>query len=153
MRAKQSLTVAVILSSLVGPPAHSSEKIDFNRDIRPILSDRCFPCHGPDEEAREAELRLDVADDQAGPFGDRDGSTPIRAGDLSGSELWNRIISEDSEEVMPPADSHVEALTEAQKELIKRWILEGAEYLDFWSFVPPQSQAVPQVRNRYWNST
>ena len=118
----------------------AEEKVDFNRDVRPILSDKCFQCHGPDEESRQGDLRLDIADEEAGPFRVQGGTQAIKPGDLQASTIWHRLTTDDEYEAMPPQDSHKEPLTDEQKSLIKQWILEGAEYEDF-SFVEPKKKS------------
>ena len=113
---------------------------DFNRDIRPLLSDRCFACHGFDAKAREADLRLDTPE---GAFAKRDGSPPaIVPGRPDESLAWQRIVSTDPDEVMPPSDSHLK-LSESEKNLLKRWIAAGAEYQPHWSLVRVEKPAVP----------
>jgi hypothetical protein len=121
-------------------------RLEFNRDIRPILSENCFACHGFDAKARQAELRLDVAD---AAYANREGVTPIVPGDLASSEVWRRITSEDEAEMMPPPDSH-KSLTAAQKEVLRRWIEEGAVYAKHWSFIPPAKAALPKVADEAW---
>lgn len=115
--------------------------IQFNRDIRPILSETCFHCHGPDEHGRRADLRLDTPD---GAMEDLGGYAPIVAGDLEKSEAWQRIISDDADALMPPPESHL-VLSEDQKQLIRRWIEEGADYEGHWAFVPPARSPVPDI--------
>src|SRR6185503_13471090 len=117
------------------------KKFDFNRDIRPILSENCFQCHGFDEKARQAELRLDVAESA---LAKRDSATPIVPGRPEESEVWRRITSADESEMMPPPDSH-RVLKPEQKETLKRWIEQGAPYAKHWSFIPPQKAAVPEA--------
>ncbi|MFN7565154.1 MAG: PSD1 and planctomycete cytochrome C domain-containing protein, partial [Prosthecobacter sp.] len=107
----------------------------FNRDIRPILSENCFACHGFDPKHREGDLRLDTFE---GATEDRDGARGIVPGDLSKSDAWQRIISEDKDEVMPPPKSHKPPLTAKQRETIKAWIEQGAKYEAHWAFIPPQ---------------
>lgn len=104
--------------------------VDFRRDVLPILSENCFACHGFDEKAREADLRLDVADPS-------DDATAIVAGKPEDSELMNRILSIDPDLIMPPPESE-KTLTETQKEVLSRWIAGGAAYAKHWSFEPPQ---------------
>jgi hypothetical protein len=111
----------------------------FNRDIRPILSDNCFACHGPDKNHRKADLRLDVRDDAVK-------AKAIVPGKPAASELFARVTSTDADSVMPPPDSH-KKLTAAQKELLRRWIAEGAAYQGHWAYTPVARPAVPQVRN------
>ena len=115
--------------------------IRFNRDVRPILSENCFACHGQDAKHRKAKLRLD---ERAEALADRDGVRAIVPGDLEKSEAWARIISKDEDEVMPPPKSH-KKLTLEDKDVLKRWIEQGAEYEVHWSFTAPQKQQVPKV--------
>ncbi len=114
------------------------QEVSFNRDIRPLLSDRCFHCHGPDAGDRQAGLRLDQAD---GPEGSHEFA--IEPGSPEDSELWNRITSDDPDLVMPPPDGHKQALSEKEKQLFRRWIEQGAEYESFWAFVTPTMPEVP----------
>ncbi|MCW1912093.1 PSD1 and planctomycete cytochrome C domain-containing protein [Luteolibacter sp. GHJ8] len=108
---------------------------DFNREIRPILSDRCFACHGFDAKAREAELRLDTPE---GAFKDK----AIVPGNPDESLAWQRIVSTDPDEVMPPADSHLK-LSAEEKALLKRWIESGATYQPHWAFMRVERPALP----------
>ncbi|MFT4642130.1 MAG: putative membrane protein [Verrucomicrobiales bacterium] len=108
--------------------AASAGEIDFNRDIRPILSDNCIFCHGPDEAHREAKLRLDTLE------GAREVIVP---GEPNKSALIDRIFSKDPDERMPPPDSAKELDTE-ERELLKRWIVEGAVWKDHWAYVSPE---------------
>ena len=112
---------------------------DFTRDIRPILADKCFACHGPDANTREAKLRLDTHE---GATGGGSGTQAIVPGDLDNSEAWIRILSQDPDEVMPPPDSHKE-LSPAEKDLLKQWIIEGAAYEEHWAFIPPRKPVIP----------
>ena len=130
--------------------ADDHDVVSFNRDVRPLLSDRCFACHGPHAAKREAKLQLDIPDGDQGPFHPRDGHLVIKPGDLESSELWLRLISNDSSLQMPPADSGKKPLTEEQRELVRRWILQGANYEKFWSFEPPRQQVLPSVNNAAW---
>ncbi|PHS03333.1 MAG: chromosome segregation protein [Blastopirellula sp.] len=144
--------VIVTLSALVSHNSIKAAPINFNRDIRPILSDRCFHCHGPAEEHREADLRLDQPDGEQGALSDRDGSTAVKPGDLEASALWHRITTEDEGEQMPPSDSNKPALSLKEQQLFKQWILEGAKYDDFWAFIPPKRTDTPQVKNEAWRT-
>src|SRR5436190_13997920 len=112
-------TVAASLGAGVLSSASAAAKGQFNRDIRPILSDNCFSCHGIDAKKREAKLRLDTA----GGLLEKgeSGAIPVVAGDLAKSEVWLRVNSDDKDEVMPPPKAH-KTLTAAQKDTIKRWI-------------------------------
>jgi hypothetical protein len=131
-------------------PASAGElgKVDFSRDIRPILSDKCFTCHGPDAAKRKGKLRLD---DQASAFGNQTKSKKpaIVPGKPEASQLIARIFSTDDDEVMPPRDSHKQ-LTEAQKQKLKDWIASGAKWDMHWAFVTPRKPAPPDVQNRGW---
>ena len=117
---------------------NSGEKISFNRKVRPILAASCFSCHGPDEESREADLRLDSRDAaiEHGAF-DLD--------DLADSAVLNRIFSTDPDEQMPPPGSG-EGLSDDQKQLLKDWILEGASFEKHWAFVKPIRPEVPEAK-------
>ncbi len=116
--------------------ARAAEKIEFNRDIRPILAENCFRCHGPDRNARKADLRLDRREEavKAGA---------IVPGDVEKSKLVQRILAGDAEKLMPPPEAK-KSLQPEQKELLRRWIAAGAEYQPHWSFLPvPRNVAVP----------
>src|SRR5947209_8152672 len=111
-----------------------AQRIEFNRDIRPILSDRCFTCHGPDATHRQAGLRFDL----------EGGANKVQ------KELLRRISSMDPAERMPPPDSGEAALTAQQIELFRAWFAQGAPWQPFWSFTPPKKPASPVVRNAEW---
>jgi hypothetical protein len=127
-------------------PAQAGPGIQYDRDIRPILSDRCFKCHGPDEQQRQAGLRLD--DESAFKPADS-GSTAVVPGKPDASELVRRIFSEDAGQRMPPPDSGKE-LSAAERELLRQWIAAGAEHRRHWSFVPPQCPRLPKVKDTGW---
>lgn len=122
-------------------------KVDFNRDIRPILSDKCYACHGFDEQERKSGLRLDVRDAALEPA--KSGYAAIVPGDLTESELVRRIVTEDADDLMPPAKTG-KPLTAAEIALLKQWIAEGAEYQAHWSFVAPTRPALPEVSQAGW---
>jgi hypothetical protein len=124
----------------------SGRKIQYARDIQPILSANCFLCHGPDQRNRKAGLRLDLPEEAVKKL--KDGTRAVVPGDAKASELTARIFSTDSDR-MPPAKSH-KVLKEAEKQLLKRWIDEGAEYQKHWAFIPPQRPALPEVKNKSW---
>lgn len=118
-------------------------------EVRPILSDKCFACHGPDGGKREAGLRLDTAEGSAAPLKDSQGSA-IVPGDPEKSAAWQRILSKDPEQVMPPPSSHL-TLSDEEKDVLRRWIEGGAKYEPHWSFQPlPEVVAVPQVKDATW---
>ena len=129
------------------PQAISGAAIDFNREIRPILSDACFPCHGPDASARKAGLRLDLRAVAVQPA--ESGEVAIRPNQAAQSELVRRIFSEDRDEVMPPRKSH-RSISLRQKELLRDWINQGAPYAEHWSFLPPKPAALPAVQRPDW---
>ena len=128
---------------------YGGEPLNFGRDIQPILSDRCFACHGQDAQAREGELRLDQRD--AALAGGENGKV-IVPGDPDASELVRRILTEDPDDRMPPP-KHKKPLTEEQKKLLVRWVREGAEYSRHWSFEPIKSHAPPAVSAGAWPRT
>ncbi|MEZ5941492.1 MAG: PSD1 and planctomycete cytochrome C domain-containing protein [Planctomycetaceae bacterium] len=135
-------SIVALLLAGVSPLAAQQKAVDFKRDVRPILSDKCFACHGPDEKSREGGLRLDQ---RAGAFGTADSEEPvIIPGDVDKSLLIQRISSDDENERMPPPD-HGKPLTAAEIELLKRWVANGAKWEDHWSFVVPTKPEVPQV--------
>ncbi len=124
------------------PTKPDTSGIEYNRDIRPILVENCFPCHGPDSAARKADLRIDQ----------RDAAIELKAivpGKPADSEMIRRILADDPHELMPPAKSN-KKLKPAQKELLKKWIAAGAVYEPHWSFIAPKRPALPQVRDKKW---
>ncbi|CAA9402194.1 MAG: hypothetical protein AVDCRST_MAG64-1858, partial [uncultured Phycisphaerae bacterium] len=138
-----ALVCAAVLASASRSAAEAApdQKVVFNRDVRPILSDKCFACHGFDPKTRKGGVRLDT---QEGATVGKDGKPgSVVPGDLAKSELWTRINSADPDELMPPADSH-KKLSAAEKDIFKRWIEQGAAYQKHWSFEPIVRPAVPQ---------
>ena len=121
-----------------------SGKLEYNRDIRPIFSDTCFACHGPDGSKREADLRLDQRDGALKTL--ESGTAAIVPGKSAESELVNRITSTDPDVKMPPAEG-IKKLSADQIELLKRWIDDGAEYQGHWSFLPIERPDAPEIRN------
>ncbi len=146
MNPLRSLSLATFLLALLGLRAQAAEALSFNRDIRPILSDKCYYCHGFDPKQRKADRRLDTLD---GATAEIEGVRAIVPGDLKKSEAWLRIISDGQGGVMPPPKSH-KTLSAAEKETIKRWIEQGAKYQKHWSFEPPQRAALPAVKDQAW---
>ena len=131
---------AVIAASLLAVSRLGAADLTFNRDIRPILSDKCFACHGLDATKRKAGLRLDTAE---GAYGKGESElVAVKAGDPKASELWVRINATDKDEVMPPPKSH-KTLSAAEKETLRKWIEQGAGYQKHWSFEQPVKTAVP----------
>ncbi|MDB6175785.1 MAG: hypothetical protein JWL59_5096 [Chthoniobacteraceae bacterium] len=127
--------------------AYAEGTIEFNRDIRPILSENCFQCHGPDKNKRKAKLRLDVREDALKPA--ESGEIAIVPKVISKSALIDRIVSTDEDEQMPPAESH-KKLTGAQKEKLRLWIAEGADYQAPWAFIAPKRIPAPGIRGIGW---
>ncbi|MHC5210664.1 MAG: DUF1553 domain-containing protein [Planctomycetota bacterium] len=142
-----SASVALAAATGSGDVAEDVPAVRYGRDVRPLLSDRCFQCHGGDAGARKAKLRLDVPE---GATADRGGYAAVVPGDLSASELWARINSDDPEEVMPPPDAKKRPLTEQDRQTLARWITGGAAYETHWSFVAPQAPDVPAVSAGSW---
>jgi len=128
-------------------PQAPGRKVDFSREIRPILANHCWSCHGPDEQHRKVGLRLDVADAARARL--ESGLAAIVAGKPGESELVARIESEDESEVMPPPASK-KPLTVEQKKLLRNWIEQGAEFAQHWAFVPPRRSALPAVKDNAW---
>ncbi|MEP6917596.1 MAG: DUF1549 domain-containing protein, partial [Acidobacteriota bacterium] len=122
-------------------------RIDFSYQIRPILSDRCFRCHGPDAGKRKAKLRLDTRDGMLRKVTEAGkGWAVVKPRDPDRSELIRRIFTSNEDDRMPPPESHL-ALTAAEKALLKRWVIEGADYRPHWSLVPVHAVAVPRLRD------
>jgi len=142
---KRSVLVALLLVWLLsgrGTLALAGGMVQYNRDIRPILSENCFACHGPDVNKRAADLRLDVREVALE-------KGAIVPGQPDASSLLQRITASDPEVIMPPPESH-KSLTQQQKDLLKTWIAEGAEYQGHWPFIAPVKPELPQVRNPNW---
>lgn len=137
--------LAVMMDAVIARPELSGP-IQFDRDVLPILSDKCFACHGTDANQRKSGLRLDLRD---GAMAEKEGVRAISPGDLSRSEVWRRITTDDPDEVMPPPKLP-KKLHLAEKAAIRRWIEEGAPYQKHWPFEAPRRSALPTVRNRAW---
>ena len=145
MPGKLKASLSVFACAVLGAASASlgDEPVEFNRDVRPILANRCFTCHGPDSVTREAGLRLDQRDSATQPADS--GEVPLVPGDASQSELMRRILS-DGEDRMPPEGSG-DPLDRAQIKTLSAWIEQGGEYQDHWSFIAPEQQAVPADRS------
>lgn len=135
-----------VLAFLVSLSGLAAQEIRFNRDIRPILSENCFYCHGQDPKHREAGLRLDV---RAEALRENDGVFAIVPGKPEKSEMLKRLVSHDADEQMPPPESN-RMVSPAQIELIRRWIAQGAPYEKHWAFVPPEKAPIPKVTGSGW---
>ena len=120
--------------------AGSPRAVSYDRDVRPILADRCFACHGPDETSRKADLRLDLSEHATAL---RKHAAAIVARDANASEAWRRITSEDDDDRMPPKSSGKPPLSQREREIVRAWIEQGAVYEPHWSFVPPTRPATP----------
>ena len=148
VRAIACVIVPVVLSTPTGA-AEPPTKIDFNRDVKSILSDRCYTCHGPDEGKREADLRLDQQEGLLAKLASGEGTHVVKPGDLANSELYLRIVSEDDDLRMPPPDSSLK-LSPKEIAIIKAWIKQGAQWSRHWSLIPLQDVPIPTVKNRAW---
>ena len=145
IRSSRLLIFFCALNSSFGTgDAHA--QVSFNKQIRPILAENCFQCHGPDEDERQADLRLDI---EEGVKADLGGYRAVVAGDVSASELVTRISSDDLDNVMPPTDSK-KKLTHQQKEILRRWVAEGATFEKHWAFEPVAMCTAPEVKNEKW---
>ena len=147
--AARGLTVgwSFVLIFVTAGAGRAGTPIDYNRDIRPILSENCYACHGPDPKARKADLRLDVKEDV---FRDRSGFAVIVAGDPASSELLERIATDDPEAVMPPPESG-KTLSKEQVDLVRDWIAQGAPWDGHWAYIAPRHAAPPVVKDASWS--
>lgn len=141
------LPVALLPLSAFGEDGTIPQKIEYNRDVRPILADNCFKCHGFDKNGRKADLRLDTAD--GATAADKDGVRAIVPGKLDDSDLHERIHSSDSDDLMPPPKSE-RKLTARQIAILDRWITQGAEYQPHWAYIAPTKQEPPQAADSHF---
>jgi hypothetical protein len=147
MRQKANIALFLSVLTLVSAArAWGSDTVRFNRDIRPLLAENCFACHGPDPANRKEGLRFDR---EEGFFSARKDGTPVVKGDVAHSLMVQRITSPDSDQIMPPVKSH-KTLTNPQKDLIKRWIEQGAPWEAHWSWIVPVKSTLPGVKNAAW---
>ena len=145
---RRGLAVMMLLLCHLAVAAHKdAPKIDFNRDIRPILSEHCYACHGPDENKRKAGLRLDRPEEAMNTL--KSGNRAIVPGDLKKSTLVQRLTSRDPDEIMPPPKEG-KPLRAEQVQLLIRWVKEGAQRKDHWAFIVPERPALPKVRRKNW---
>src|ERR1041384_8249093 len=140
--------VAIILAA-PGLAAHGA-KVDFNHDIRPVMLDTCFRCHGPDANARKAGLRLDLRAEALKAA--KSGNVPIVPGQPEKSEVVRRLFASKEDDRMPPKKFE-HPLSAQQREIFRRWIAEGAEYRDHWAFIRPVPSELPKVNNAAWSRT
>jgi hypothetical protein len=134
------------MCALISGSLQSAEEVSFNYDIRPIMSDTCFLCHGPDETTREAGLRLDIREEA---IAERDGEAAIIPGNAEDSLITWMINADDEEDIMPPP-SHPRALTSEEKDLFRRWIDQGAKYEKHWSFISPEAEVPSDISDSDW---
>ena len=151
------LAAAVVIAGAVcwhhsGPEGSGAlpDVVSYNFDIRPVLSDKCFKCHGPDASHREAHLRLDIADSAYAPLKVTKGAYAIVPGKPGESELLKRVGSTDATYQMPPPDSHLGALTPQETKLFEKWIKQGAHYERHWAFTAPVKASLPVVQDKSW---
>src|SRR5258708_25014429 len=133
------LFAVIARCALAADPAEP--RVAFNRDIRPILSDVCFQCHGPDKNQRKADLRLDLKDDV---YKDRGGYALVVPGKPDESEVFSRLIDTDEKQRMPPPDA-LRQLTKTEIDLFRRWIEKGAEWQGHWAYIKPHRPLPPQI--------
>jgi hypothetical protein len=138
------LATFILAQSALAATAPTAAAPDFTREVRPILSRYCFKCHGPDDKARKGKLRLDVREEAMKEA--KSGAVALVPGKPDESEVCARIFSTDKDDAMPPADTK-NPLSEAQKDILKRWIASGAEYKQHWAFIPPKGGVVPGSAN------
>jgi hypothetical protein len=133
-----------------GEPENLPRVVSYNFNIRPILSDKCFKCHGPDPNHREAHLRLDIADSAYAALKKTKGAFAIVPGKPEQSELLKRVSSSDLTYMMPPPDAHLGMLSDYEKKLFRKWIEQGAKYERHWAFTVPVKSALPAVDDKSW---
>jgi len=157
---KRTLAAAIFIAGILGFVAWNNwgadksapDRISYNFYVRPILSDKCFACHGPDQNKLQAGLRLDLAKNAYAPLPETPGAFAIVPGKPDSSELMKRITSKDPDYLMPTPESHLSPLTEPEIEIIRKWIEQGAVYEKHWAFIPPQKAALPKVKNEAWTN-
>ncbi|HMP82031.1 MAG TPA: DUF1553 domain-containing protein [Verrucomicrobiota bacterium] len=137
----------IITGFVLAANAADLERVDYNFQVKPLLSDRCYRCHGPDAGSRKAKLRLDTREGALKKLDN--GWAVVKPGDPAKSELIARIFTDNEDDLMPPTDSHLK-LSDAEKQLLKRWVEEGAEYKPHWAFIPVKPVAPPAPRNTKW---
>lgn len=130
-----------------GEGLSDSGNISYNYHVRPILSDKCFKCHGPDQNKLEAGLRLDLPEFAFAPLKETKGAFALVPGKPEESEVFKRVISSDPNYIMPTPDSHLGALSAEEIDILKKWIEQGAEYEPHWAFVKPEKQELPKVKS------
>ena len=137
-------TVTVVL--LWSPSGADGQTVDFQREVRPILADNCFRCHGPDESSRQVRLRLDT---EEGAFAERPNGQPVVPGDPSSSLLYQRVTHDNQRLRMPPVAAN-KTLTDEQIDILERWIAQGASWDQHWAFKAVTKSVLPAVSNESW---
>ncbi|MBB3056799.1 PSD1 and planctomycete cytochrome C domain-containing protein [Mucilaginibacter gotjawali] len=127
--------------------------VSYNFNIRPILSDKCYKCHGPDASKRQAGLRLDMPESAFKALKDDPNAHVLVPGSPAMSELFRRVSTNDTTEMMPPANSNLKRLTPHEVDLVKKWIKQGAKFEKHWAFVPPKVVPLPEVKDKAWPKT
>ncbi len=125
------------------------EVISYNFHVKPIISDKCYPCHGPDANKRKAGLRLDIEEVAKAELIENPGKFAILSSDVDHSELVRRVFSIDESTMMPPPDANL-TLNEKEKEILKKWVEQGAVYEKHWAFIPPKLSSLPKVKDESW---
>jgi len=141
------LIAGVLLSCTTAVQAAGDDVVDFNQQVRPILSEYCFACHGPDAHSLKGDVRLDLRESVVKP--NKHGNIAIVPGEPQRSELVRRIHADDDSEIMPPPESH-KTLSDKQKRILTQWIEQGAEYQPHWAYVPPKATEAPAVPDADW---
>lgn len=144
-----TILIITVYSNTFVSPKRLPATVDYNLHIRPILSDKCFACHGPDANKRKADLRLDIEEGIYAHLKDSPDLFAIVPGKVKDSELYHRIVNSDTTEIMPPPESKL-SLTEYEIQLIEKWIGQGAEYRPHWAFIPPILAELPEVSKESW---
>jgi mono/diheme cytochrome c family protein len=140
-------SIVALLSLTVAPISAQDDKMDFGRQIRPLLAEKCFACHGLDGETRATDLRMDTNDGLFAML--ESGGVGIVPGDLDKSLIYQRLTSEDEDERMPPAEAEKQ-LSEEEIDLVRRWIDQGAEWQQHWAWVAPQRPQLPKIDDTAW---
>ena len=148
MSSAKAVWIRALILALSASPGKAVEKprVDYGRDVRPILSENCFHCHGQDSKKRMAGLRLDSAE---GALALRGGRAALVPGKPEASGIYQRITAEHTARKMPPVSSN-RSLTEEQIAILKQWIEDGGEYSRHWAFTAPSRPSLPAVSNREW---
>ena len=136
------ISISLLLCAALPAPVRAEQNatVSFNRDVRPILSDKCFACHGPDEKKRDSKLRLDIREQAVKPA--ESGDTAIVPGKPEASQLIARVTTKDRDDRMPPSKTHKQVSSQ-EVETLRRWIAEGAVYQGHWAFIKPERPALP----------